>query len=119
MKYEENVEANGTRWSKPYVSTVNVSSFHDLRESFRYGLIIFDSDAYNFENIVEEFCDRIYRKNLCTNENVQKIANILLSEKHHLFQKKKTLMRSLADIRQHSSNNFLKLLSGSTSKCFD
>lgn len=117
VKYEENVEANGTRWSKPYVSTVNVAAFQELKESFRsHGIVLFDLQVYSLDQLVEEFCHVLQKKNFVTNEQARKLANVLLLQKVHLFQTKRTLMRSLADMRQNSSNNFLKLLSGSTTK---
>ncbi|KAH7645235.1 na+-driven anion exchanger 1-like protein [Dermatophagoides farinae] len=116
VKYEENVEANGTRWSKPYVSTVNVAAFQELRDSFRNGVVIFDSQCQSLGQLVDEFCRILRQKNLVTAEESKNIANLLTLQKLHLFQTKRSLMRSLADMRQQSSNNFLRLLSGSSTK---
>ncbi|OTF80884.1 Na+-driven anion exchanger 1-like protein, partial [Euroglyphus maynei] len=118
VKYEENVEANGSRWSKPYVSTVNVAAFQELRDSFRNGVVIFDTQSQSLNQLVDEFCRILRTKNLVTLEESKQIANLLSLQKLHLFQTKRSLMRSLADMRQQSSNNFLKLLSGSNSKHF-
>lgn len=116
VKYEENVEANGSRWSKPYVSTVNVAAFQELRDSFRNGVVIFDSQSESLNQLVDEFCRILRTKNMVTAEESKHIANLLSLQKLHLFQTKRSLMRSLADMRQQSSNNFLKLISGSNSK---
>ncbi|KAH9425947.1 Sodium bicarbonate cotransporter 3 [Dermatophagoides pteronyssinus] len=116
VKYEENVEANGSRWSKPYVSTVNVAAFQELRDSFRNGVVIFDSQSESLNQLVDEFCRILRTKNMVTAEESKHIANLLSLQKLHLFQTKRSLMRSLADMRQQSSNNFLKLISGSNTK---
>lgn len=93
-----------------------MAAFQELRDSFRNGVVIFDSQCQSLGQLVDEFCRILRQKNLVTAEESKNIANLLTLQKLHLFQTKRSLMRSLADMRQQSSNNFLRLLSGSSSK---
>lgn len=116
VKYEENVEENGTRWSKPYVSTVNLSAFLELKHSLTNGIVILDSTSHTLDQVVDEFLQLLRLKNAVSHEEANQIYQLLLLQKKHLFQTKRSLMSSIADLRQNSSNNFLKIISRSSCK---
>ena len=58
IKFEETVESEGNRWSKPHVSTPSLAGWMQLRKFFRSGLILLDVEAKDMGkicNIVAEF----------------------------------------------------------------
>ncbi|KAJ6224812.1 hypothetical protein RDWZM_003357 [Blomia tropicalis] len=113
VKYEENVEENGTRWSKPYVTTVNLAAFLDLKQSLANGVVILDSTSTTFPNLIDEFLRQLRIKNLVTLEEANQINQLLLLQKKHQFQNKRSIISSIADLRQ---NSFSRLISRSSSK---
>lgn len=117
VKYEENVEENGTRWSKPYVSTVNLGAFLELKSSLSNGIVILDSASSSLDQVVDEFLQLLRIKNLVSNDEANQIYQLLLLQKRHLFQNKKSIITSIGNLRQNSSSNFLKLISRSSCKC--
>lgn len=57
VKYEENVEEGGKRWSKPHVASLSMHSLFELRCAFVEGVITLDHDAYSFANVVDKMLE--------------------------------------------------------------
>ena len=51
IKFEETVESEGNRWSKPHVSTPSLAGWMQLRKFFRSGLILLDVEAKDMGKI--------------------------------------------------------------------
>uniref|UniRef100_A0A663N5B8 Anion exchange protein n=1 Tax=Athene cunicularia TaxID=194338 RepID=A0A663N5B8_ATHCN len=83
LKFEEDVEDGGERWSKPYVGTVSLQSLFALRSYIRNGTVLLDICA----NSIEEIADVI----LCQQEQSTefdehmraKVREVLLKKHHH------------------------------------
>jgi hypothetical protein len=45
IKFEEDVEEGGERWSKPHVATLSLHSLFELRRSITTGTILLDTNA--------------------------------------------------------------------------
>lgn len=45
MKFEEDVEEGGERWSKPHVATLSLHSLFELRKGIMSGTVMLDLDA--------------------------------------------------------------------------
>ena len=51
IKFEEDVEEGGERWSKPYVATLSLHSLFELRKGIMSGTVMLDLDANNLHQI--------------------------------------------------------------------
>lgn len=51
MKFEEDVEDGGERWSKPYVATLSLHSLFELRSYIINGTVMLDMRANTIEDI--------------------------------------------------------------------
>ena len=51
MKFEEDVEEGGERWSKPFVATLCLHSLLDVRKCLVSGSVLLDSDAQNLDQV--------------------------------------------------------------------
>ena len=51
MKYEEDVEEGGERWSKPHVASLSLHSLFELRAGLTSGAIMLDMDANNISQV--------------------------------------------------------------------
>ncbi|NXJ76645.1 S4A8 protein, partial [Trogon melanurus] len=51
LKFEEDVEDSGERWSKPYVTTLSSQSFSELRSRITNGTVLLDVCANSMEEI--------------------------------------------------------------------
>ena len=45
VKFEEDVEEEGQRWSKPHVATLSLHSLFELRKGIMSGIVMLDLDA--------------------------------------------------------------------------
>lgn len=51
LKFEEDVEDGGERWSKPYVATLSLHSLFELRSCIINGTVLLDMRANCIEEI--------------------------------------------------------------------
>ncbi|XP_069189486.1 electroneutral sodium bicarbonate exchanger 1 isoform X14 [Procambarus clarkii] len=116
VKFEEDVEEGGERWSKPHVATLSLHSLFELRSFILNGTVILDMDATSLEQISDLLLDNMINQGTLTLEAKDKFRDALLRKHKHLYEKQKhnkengnmsrlPLIRSLAEIgRNHSSS---------------
>lgn len=51
LKFEEDVEEGGDRWSKPHVATLSLYSLFELRSCLIKGTVLLDMNASNLQQI--------------------------------------------------------------------
>lgn len=54
LKFEEDVEDGGERWSKPYVATLSLHSLFELRSCVLNGTVLLDMHANTLEEIASK-----------------------------------------------------------------
>nr|XP_029727270.1 sodium-driven chloride bicarbonate exchanger isoform X6 [Aedes albopictus] len=114
VKFEEDVEEGGNRWSKPHVATLSLHSLFELRSLLLNGTVMLDMEAVSLEQIAELVCENMVNAGTLPIEARDKVIDALLKRhKHqHEFGSKKTrlpLIRSLADIgKNHSSSKNIR-----------
>ncbi|XP_016138229.1 sodium-driven chloride bicarbonate exchanger-like isoform X1 [Sinocyclocheilus grahami] len=107
LKFEEDVEDGGERWSKPYVATLSLHSLFELRSCILNGTVMLDMRANSLEEIADLVLDQ-HEMSVSLGEEVRKkIRNALLKQHHHQNQKKLAnripIVRSFADIGRKQS----------------
>ena len=55
VKFEEDVEEGGEKWSKPHVATLSLHSLFDLRSCMLKGTVLLDVVGTNLEHISGKF----------------------------------------------------------------
>ncbi|XP_062908396.1 sodium-driven chloride bicarbonate exchanger-like isoform X1 [Mobula hypostoma] len=121
LKFEEDVEDGGDRWSKPYVATLSLHSLFELRSCIINGTVLLDMRASTIEEIGDLILDQQVASGL-SDEIRQKVHQALLKQHHHQSQKKFSnripIVRSFADIgKKHSDPHSLdKNAGGKTSR---
>uniref|UniRef100_A0A2M4ADJ0 Anion exchange protein n=1 Tax=Anopheles triannulatus TaxID=58253 RepID=A0A2M4ADJ0_9DIPT len=108
VKFEEDVEEGGNRWSKPHVATLSLHSLFELRSLLLNGTVMLDMEASGLEQIAELVCENMVNSGTLPVEARDKVIDALLKRhKHqHEFGSKKSrlpLIRSLADIGKNHS----------------
>uniref|UniRef100_A0A8C6V8V0 Anion exchange protein n=1 Tax=Neogobius melanostomus TaxID=47308 RepID=A0A8C6V8V0_9GOBI len=108
LKFEEDVEDGGERWSKPYVATLSLHSLFELRSCIINGTVLLDMRASTIEEIADMVLDHQELYAPLGDELRMKVRETLLKQHHH--QKKKALanrlpiVRSLADMGRRASD---------------
>ena len=59
MKFEEDVEEGGNRWSKPHVATLSLHSLFELRSLLLNGTVSLDMAASSLEEIADITLDNM------------------------------------------------------------
>lgn len=108
IKFEEDVEEGGNRWSKPHVATLSLHSLFELRSLLLNGSVILDMDANCLEQIADIVLENMVNNGCLGYDNREKVKDALLRRHRHQHEKRNSsklpLIRSLADIgRNHSS----------------
>ncbi|CAH1249095.1 SLC4A10 [Branchiostoma lanceolatum] len=108
VKFEEDVEEGGDRWSKPHVATLSLHSLFELRSCILTGTVLLDMDANHLEDIANLVLDNMVHKGQLQEEDREKVLNALLSRHHHQTRRSKAAMfpmaPSLASLRRNFSN---------------
>ncbi|CAH1961217.1 unnamed protein product [Acanthoscelides obtectus] len=107
IKFEEDVEEGGNRWSKPHVATLSLHSLFELRSLILSGSVILDMEAITVEQIADLVLDNVINNNCMAVEKRQMVREILLKKHRHLQQKKHhglPFIRSFNEMRNHSTS---------------
>ncbi|KAI4831771.1 hypothetical protein KUCAC02_001297 [Chaenocephalus aceratus] len=107
LKFEEDVEDGGERWSKPYVATLSLHSLFELRSCIMNGTVMLDMRANSLEEIADMVLDQHELSGPVGPEARRRIREALLKQHHHQNHKKLAnripIVRSFADIGKKQS----------------
>nr|XP_061799739.1 sodium-driven chloride bicarbonate exchanger-like [Nerophis lumbriciformis] len=108
LKFEEDVEDGGERWSKPYVATLSLHSLFELRSCIINGTVLLDMRAGTIEEIADMVLDHQELYSPLGDELRKKVHEVLLKGHRHQNQKKLAnrlpIVRSLADMGRRTSD---------------
>ncbi|XP_060732657.1 sodium-driven chloride bicarbonate exchanger isoform X2 [Tachysurus vachellii] len=121
LKFEEDVEDGGERWSKPYVATLTLHSLFELRSCIMNGTVLLDMRANSLEDIADMVLDQQETLGELGEEVRKKVREALLKQHHHQNQKKLAnripIVRSFADIGKKQSEPNSMDKNGGSSFC--
>ncbi|XP_047578387.1 sodium-driven chloride bicarbonate exchanger isoform X8 [Lutra lutra] len=107
LKFEEDVEDGGERWSKPYVATLSLHSLFELRSCVLNGTVLLDMHANTLEEIADMVLDQQVSSGQLNEDVRHRVHEALMKQHHHQNQKKLTnripIVRSFADIGKKQS----------------
>lgn len=116
VKFEEDVEEGGNRWSKPHVATLSLHSLFELRSLLLNGTMMLDTDASTLEQIADLVCDNMISGGSLPMDASDKVREALLRRHRHQHEredkKKKEggnnmsrlpIIRSLTEIGRNQS----------------
>ncbi|KAJ9596826.1 hypothetical protein L9F63_012159, partial [Diploptera punctata] len=115
IKFEEDVEEGGNRWSKPHVATLTLHSLFELRSMLLNGTVMLDMEASSLEQVADLVLDNMVNSGSLPFESRDKVREALLRRHRHQHERRKEsstsnmsrlpIIRSLAEIgRNHSSS---------------
>uniref|UniRef100_A0A3P8ZE92 Anion exchange protein n=1 Tax=Esox lucius TaxID=8010 RepID=A0A3P8ZE92_ESOLU len=84
LKFEEDVEDGGERWSKPYVATLSLHSLFELRSCILNGTVMLDMRA----NTIEEIAGDMVASGQLEEAVRRKVREAMLKRHHHQNEKK-------------------------------
>lgn len=114
VKFEEDVEEGGNRWSKPHVATLSLHSLFELRNLLCTGTVMLDMEATSLEQVADLVTENMANNGLLPFEAKMKVKEALLRRHRHQHEKdvkkkgesnmsRLPIIRSLADIGKNYS----------------
>uniref|UniRef100_A0A4W6FIU9 Anion exchange protein n=1 Tax=Lates calcarifer TaxID=8187 RepID=A0A4W6FIU9_LATCA len=100
LKFEEDVEDGGERWSKPYVATLSLHSLFELRSCIINGSVLLDMHADCIEEIADMVLDHQEASHELDDSVRVKVREALLKRHHHQNEKKKNLIPIVRSITE-------------------
>ncbi|XP_056876053.1 sodium bicarbonate cotransporter 3-like isoform X9 [Takifugu flavidus] len=111
LKFEEDVEDGGERWSKPYVATLSLHSLFELRSCILNGTVMLDMRVSSIEEIADMVIDNMVASGQLDEDLRAKVREAMLKKHHHQNERKLSnripLVRSIADIGKKHSDPLL------------
>uniref|UniRef100_A0A3B4BLP8 Anion exchange protein n=1 Tax=Periophthalmus magnuspinnatus TaxID=409849 RepID=A0A3B4BLP8_9GOBI len=100
LKFEEDVEDGGERWSKPYVATLSLHSLFELRSCIINGSVLLDMRADSIEEIADMVLDHQEAAHELDDTVRVKVREALLKRHKHQNEKKKNLIPMVRSITE-------------------
>ncbi|PAV90244.1 hypothetical protein WR25_18242 [Diploscapter pachys] len=89
VKFEEDVEQGGNRWSKPHVATLSLHSLFQLRSCLMNGLFLNDLDKSDMPGIIDALIDALLKSGDIDKEMVDELREILNRKHVHQYEQAK------------------------------
>ncbi|NXH24616.1 S4A8 protein, partial [Myiagra hebetior] len=112
LKFEEDVEDGGERWSKPYVATLSLHSLFELRSCIINGTVLLDVRATSIEDIADLILAQQEPSPEFDERTQAKVREVLLKKHHHQNERKRNnllpIVRSFADVSKKQDLHLLE-----------
>jgi hypothetical protein len=86
VKYEEDVEIGGQRWSKPYVPTLSLQALYDLRNLLQEQTVILNMETDSLERTCGLIVDKWANTGIILESERAIIRQTLLRKHVHLYE---------------------------------
>lgn len=86
LKFEEDVEDGGDRWSKPHVATLNLQTLLELRSNLRTGTICLDIEADNLEDIADICIDYMVQRGQLPYDKREFVKDAIMKKHRHQYE---------------------------------
>ncbi|XP_008305228.1 electroneutral sodium bicarbonate exchanger 1-like [Stegastes partitus] len=114
LKFEEDVEDGGERWSKPYVATLSLHSLFELRSCIINGSVLLDMHADCIEEIADMVLDHQEASHELDDTVRVRVREALLKRHHHQNEKKKNLIPMVRSITEGARKQSEPLLTATS-----
>ncbi|XP_046676758.1 sodium-driven chloride bicarbonate exchanger-like [Homalodisca vitripennis] len=74
IKFEEDVEEGGNRWSKPHVATLSLHSLFELRSLLLNGSVVLDMEAVTLEQVSDLLLDHMCNTGALQEDTREKVS---------------------------------------------
>ncbi|XP_075301833.1 electroneutral sodium bicarbonate exchanger 1-like [Opisthocomus hoazin] len=95
LKFEEDVEDGGERWSKPFVGTLSLHSLLELRSCITDGTVLLDVCATSMGEIADVILGQQEHSTEFDEHMRARVREVLLKRHHHQKEKKRNLLLSI------------------------
>ena len=86
VKFEEEVEEGGSRWSKPHVATLSLHSLFELRSMMQNCTLCLDMTASNLDDILELLLDHMVNTDAITYDKRNLVKSAISKPHRHQYE---------------------------------
>uniref|UniRef100_A0A1I8ASN9 Band_3_cyto domain-containing protein n=1 Tax=Steinernema glaseri TaxID=37863 RepID=A0A1I8ASN9_9BILA len=86
VKFEEDVEEGGNRWSKPHVATLSLHSLFQLRSCLLNGAVLIDLDAETLPQVIDLLLDELIKTGQLGELDRDNVRQVLLRRHTHQYE---------------------------------
>ncbi len=86
IKYQETVEPEGNRWSKPHISTPSLRGWLELRRCLQNGLVLVDIEAPDFNSLCLKLREELVAKDFVNADTGDKLVELWQMKHRHQFE---------------------------------
>ncbi|KAK0426363.1 hypothetical protein QR680_009669 [Steinernema hermaphroditum] len=86
VKFEEDVEEGGNRWSKPHVATLSLHSLFQLRSCLLNGAVLIDLEAESLPQVIDLLLDDLIRTGQLAEADRDNVRQVLLRRHTHQYE---------------------------------
>ena len=104
VRFEEDVEIGGGRWSKPFVAALSLHSVFELRHQLSYGALLFDIEIKSYSDLVEKVTSAFINQGLINRDIRGKVIDTLKLSHVHQHEHNDDLLRGLSEIGKKISH---------------
>ncbi|KAH7698045.1 anion exchange protein, partial [Aphelenchoides avenae] len=88
IKYEQDVEGDGTRFSKPHITLLSLHALLQIKNCVRKGVVLLDAEASSFVQLCSVMISSWVENGFLDEDQTNLVKDILYAPKLHLIQGK-------------------------------
>ena len=104
VRFEEDVEEGGGRWSKPFVATIALHALFDLRRCLADGVVELGVECLNYTDLTRVIVDSLVNNNLIDSTKKEQVRNTLNFRHVHQHEHVRSIKRGLSEIGKKLSS---------------
>ncbi|KAE9549910.1 hypothetical protein FO519_006875 [Halicephalobus sp. NKZ332] len=89
VKFEEDVEEGGNRWSKPHVATLSLHALFQLRSCLLHGVVLIDVEAETLPELTEQILQAVKKTNQLDENSLDGVRHVLNLRHTHQYEQAK------------------------------
>lgn len=109
IKFEEDVEESGDRFSKPHVGTLSLHALFELRSYLLNGALLFDCDGLNLDQVSSIIVDKLISTRHLSLKFHENVKELLLKRHHHAYKRSLKHEDSVSNFQKSKKLNISKL----------
>ncbi|XP_046442377.1 sodium bicarbonate cotransporter 3-like isoform X1 [Daphnia pulex] len=103
IKFEEDVEDGGNRWTKPFVGTLSLHALFELRSALLNGTLLLDAEATTVDEVINVIVDKVCSTHQLTAEQKNQMTEVMCCPHRHLYEVVKSAPLLMSEKSRNSS----------------
>uniref|UniRef100_A0A0P5GM72 Anion exchange protein n=1 Tax=Daphnia magna TaxID=35525 RepID=A0A0P5GM72_9CRUS len=103
IKFEEDVEDGGNRWTKPFVGTLSLHALFEFRSALLNGTLMLEAEATTVEEVIKVIVDKVCSTHQLTADQKNQMMEVMSCPHRHLYEVQKSAPLLMSEKSRNSS----------------